>query len=260
MLKVLSTALLVSFLAFPAAPASGESLVVWGSTTCQKRFLEPGAADLKKATGIDLTVNGVGTGQGLLALFEGKTSVSAASEPLEDAVQSARKLAAEQGKTLTVPSGLLFHEIVQDIVVPIVHRDNPVRTLNWAQLRDIHSGSIANWKQVGGPDRPIRVVTSHTGSATRAIFQKLVMQGQEYAPGALAMETTKNEILAVSDDPGAIGAVSATFLKLYSGKTKPIVTDRISRPLGLITVGLPTPTVKKVIDFFLSPEGKRNLQ
>lgn len=259
-MKISLSALLVAVLAFPPAQASGESLVVWGSTTCQKRFLEPGAEDLKKATGIELTVNGVGTGQGLLALIEGKAVVSAASESLEDAVQSARKIAAEQGKSITVPEGLLFHEIVQDIVIPIVHRDNPVRTLTWAQLRDINSGKIANWSQVGGPDLKILVVTSHSGSATRAFFQKLVMQGQEYAPGARTMDTTKNEILAVSENPGGVGAVSATFLKLFSGKTKPIVTDRITRPLGLITAGPPTPAVRKVIDFFLSSEGRRNFQ
>ncbi|HWR97041.1 MAG TPA: substrate-binding domain-containing protein [Candidatus Methanoperedens sp.] len=259
-MRTTAATLLVSVLAFLPTPASGESLVVWGSTTCQKRFLEPGAEDLKKATGIDLTVNGVGTGQGLLALIEGRAVVSAASESLADAVQSARRIAAEQGKNLTVPEGLLFHEIVQDIVIPIVHRDNPVRSLTWAQLRDINSGRIANWSQVGGPALPIRVVTSHAGSATRAFFQKLVMQGVNYAPDALTMDTTRNEILAVSDNPGGIGAVSATFLKLYSGKTMPVVTDRITRPLGLITVGPPTPMVKMVIEFFLSPEGRRNLQ
>ncbi|RMG72877.1 MAG: phosphate ABC transporter substrate-binding protein, partial [Nitrospirae bacterium] len=83
MKKSIFTLLVALLFAFVAMNAYAERLQVWGSTTCQKRFLEPGAKAFKKATGIDLKVVGVGTGNGLIALIEGKTKVSAASEDLE---------------------------------------------------------------------------------------------------------------------------------------------------------------------------------
>ena len=65
---------------------------LWGSTTCQKRFLEPGAKALEEATGIKIKVYGVGTGKGLLALFEGKTNVAISSNVLEGSILSAQKV------------------------------------------------------------------------------------------------------------------------------------------------------------------------
>lgn len=236
---------------------SGQVLEISGSTTCQKRFLEPAAQAVLKSTNVEIKVSGVGTGKGLIALLDGRVKVSAASEDLEGAIASAMKVAAESNRDLQVPKNLLFHEIMTDLIIPIVHKENPVSDLNWPQLRDIHAGVIKNWREVGGPDLPIQVITSHTGSATKAVFQTLVMQGQQFAVDAMQVDSTRNEILAVSKNKGAIGAVSMGFLKMYSGDTKPVRTSKISRPLGLITIGPPDPTVKKVIEFLRSDEARK---
>jgi len=259
MLKTFAAALAAATLLLPTL-VQAESLEVWGSTTCQKRFLEPGNAALKAATGVDVSVKGVGTGKGMVALIEGKSTVAAASSPLASAIKSAQKTLKKSGKTLAIPDNLQFHEIARDEIVPIVHKDNPVSSLSWQQLSDINTGKISNWKDVGGPDMKIRVITSHPGSATRAVFQKQVMNKAEYVKSAKKVNSTRREIGEVSKFKGAIGAVSAGFYKAKPGKTKIVQSDPISRPLALITIGAPSATVQKVIDFYRSDEGQKQIK
>jgi len=258
--RIIKLMILIVAILFFVIPAWAERLEVWGSTTCQKRFLEPGAKAFKEKTGIELKVVGVGTGKGLIALVEDRAPVSAASEDLESAIHSAKKAAKKMGKVITIPGNLQYHEITRDVIVPIVHKDNPIDSLTWEQLKAINTGKIKNWKEVGGPDLPIRVITSHAGSATRAVFQKLVMNGEEYTPDAVKVVSTRLEVREVSKYRGAIGAVSLGFVKMNPGRTHIIKTDPITRPLGLITIGEPSENVKRLIDFFRSDEGKKYIK
>ena len=232
-------------------------LTIYGSTTCISRFLDPGVADFEKATKSAYRTVGVGTGQGLFALLTGLTEVSAASEELNEAVESAKQYAASKKRTLNVPLNLQYHKIAEDEVVVIVYKDNPVPGLTWKQLKAINSGAIKNWKEVGGPDLHIKVITSHDGSATRKFFQKRVMDGATYIANAVTVWTTEEEIKEVSMDRGAIGAVSITFHSRSPQNTRRLTTDRIVRPLGLITWGPPSPKVYEVIEFFTLGEGRK---
>ena len=237
-----------------------QEVTVAGSTTVQKRILEPGAAGLKAATGIDVKVQGVGTGKGMIALIDGKVPAAAASETLQEAIASAQKAAKEADKTINVPGNLQFHEIMKDSIVVIVNKDNKVGALTKEQLKGINTGKIKNWKEVGGADVPVKVITSHAGSATRAVFQKQVMDGVDYPAGVTEVRTTREEINEVSRDAGAIGAVSEGFFEQNPGKAKTVKAPTIMRPLGLVTVGDAKPEVKKIVDFFKSAEGKKLIQ
>lgn len=240
-----------------AGQSSAQEVKVWGSTTCQKRFLEPGAAALEQATGVQVKVLGVGTGKGMLALLDGKTNVAASSSSLESSIKSAQKEAAKDGKPEPIiPENIMFHEIAKDVIVPIVHKDNPVDSLTFEQLSDLNTGKVTNWKDVGGPDMPVKVVTSHAGSATRSVFQSKVMKKADYIADKIEVKSTRLEINEVSKDVGAIGAVSEGFFNQNPGDAKVIKTDSIERPLALITIGDPAPEVQKIIDFFRG-EGKK---
>jgi phosphate transport system substrate-binding protein len=240
---------------------AAERLLIWGSTTCQKRFIEPGNDALIDATGISVKVVGVGTGRGLLSLIKGKTEVSASSESLNGSVELAKKILATTGEELNIPNDLIYHEIHNDSIVTIVHKDNPINiTLTLEQLKGLNTGKIKNWKEIGGLDLPVRVITSHVGSATRSVYKRIVMQGQEYTKDAIRVRSTRIEIDEVSKYQGAIGAVSEGFYKLNSGKAKVLQTKMVSRPLGLITRGEPQGAVKKVIDFYQSDEGRKYLR
>ena len=240
--------------------SSAEDIVIAGSTTCQKRFLEPGNAALQSSTGINVKVLGIGTGKGMLALLEGQSPAAAVSSSMESALNSAKKAIKEAGKSIEIPSDLQFHQLFLDEIVPIVHKDNPVTSLSFEQLSDIHTGKIKNWSEVGGPDLQIRVVTSHSGSATREVFQDQVMKKQGYVKGAKEVRSTRQEIDEVSKFKGAIGAVSKGFHSANPQNTVVVSTDPISRPLALVTRGAPTPAVQKVIDFYRSDEGQSQLK
>jgi phosphate transport system substrate-binding protein len=224
-----------------------ETVRLHGSTTVQKRVMEPGKMPLFEATGIKLIIVGNGTGLGLEDLLNGKCDASMASEELADAVASMK---AASGKE--APADLKPHVIVSDIIKVIVHPSNPVTKLSKEQLKGLHTGKITNWKEVGGPDMPVMVITSHLGSATRKVFQKAMMDNEPYISGATEVKTTREEIEYVGQFAGAIGAVSQGFITLpeYKGKAKSVDSPEIGRPLMLITKGEPSPAVKKVLDFF----------
>lgn len=250
--------LAVTILTLAAGSAFAANVNLWGSTTCQKRFLEPGAKALQEATGVKIKVFGVGTGKGLIALLDGKTNVAITSNNLEGSIKSAQKVLKKAGKPAAeIPENLQFHEITIDVIVPIVNKNNPVESLTWTQLADLNTGKIKNWKEVGGADMPVKVITSHAGSSTKAVFQKLVMKKADYAADAIQVKSTRLEINEVSKATGGVGAVSAGFFNLNPGKTKVVKTDTVSRPLALITIGDPAPEVQKIIDFFRSTEGKK---
>ncbi len=257
--KVLFVVFCLTFISTLTASAAG-MVKLWGSTTCQKRFLEPGAKALETATGLKIKVLGVGSGKGMLALFEGKTNVATSSSTLEATIHLAQKVLEKAGKPpAKVPEGLIYHEITKDIIVPIVNIKNPVSELSWEQLALLNTGETKNWKDVGGPDMPVTVITSHTGSSTKAVFQKKVMKKADYSIDATQVKSTRLEINEVSKNEGGLGAVSAGFFSLNPGKTKKIKTETIQRPLGLITIGDPTADVQKIIDFFRSPAGQKEI-
>lgn len=245
-------AVLVGMAAFSGV-AGAETVRLNGSTTVQKRIMEPGKDALKKATGIDLVLVGNGTGNGLEDLVGGKCDAAMASEELADAVASMKDAS---GKAAT--GDLKPNVITDDVIKVIVNPSNTVAKLDKEQLKGLHNGTIDNWKKVGGPDLPVIVITSHLGSATRKVFQKAIMDGTKYVTGALEVETTRKEIEDVGQFPEGIGAVSMGFINLPGNKEKVkiVETPNISRPLMLITKGDASPSVKKVIDFFKG-EGKK---
>ena len=243
-----------------ASAAIAETLEVSGSTTVQERAFKGADDKLKTVTGMDIKFLPVGSGRGLMALVDGKVPVSATSETLADTVESAKKAAKDMDKTFAAPANLVFHEISRDSIVVIVHKDNSVGSLTKAQLKDLNTGKVKNWKEVGGPDLAVRVISSHAGSATRSVFQKQMMDGAEYVAGFAEIRTTKEEINEVSKDKGGIGAVSEAFFAANKGQSKVVKTPEIVRPLALITAGEPKPEVKKLIDYFLSAEGKKNMK
>jgi len=238
-----------------------EDLELWGSTTCQKRMIEPTAEMLEKETGIKAKVMGVGTGKGMIALLEGKTPVGLTSNNLEGTLASTQKVRKADGKDpIAIPENLQFHEIISDVIVPIVNDKNPVSALTFEQLKDIHTGKVTNWKDVGGDDMPIIVITSHAGSSTKKVFNSIVMNKEDYVEGAKEVKSTRQEIDEVAKFKGAIGAVSEGFVKMSSKSVKIVKSDDISRPLALVTIGDPNETVQKVIDFLKKEETQKHFK
>lgn len=246
--------------AFAASPSFAQVLEVSGATTVQRRVLEPGAEPLKAATGVQLKVYGPGTGKGMLALFEGKVPVAAAGESLEDAVASAKAAAAESGKTVTVPTNLVYHPVATDNIVVAVHANNPVKTLTRAQVKGLMTGKVKNWSEVGGPNLPVKVYAAAPGQAVRGAVQKGFLDGGEYAPGSSDIRTAVEQLKVISGEPGGIAAMSEPVIKASPEKVHVVAGAVIARPLGFVTVGAPSAEAKKMIDYFRSPEGQKQIR
>jgi phosphate transport system substrate-binding protein len=248
--------LVLLFGLFATTPVFAKDVLVWGSTTCQKIFLEPGKQGLAAQTGINTRTISVGTGKGLIALIHGKADIAAASASLPDAIAAARKQIEINHLQMTVPDNLVYSLIHTDLIIPIIHPSNPVVRLSRSQLKAINTGKITNWREVGGHNLPIQVVTSSFSSATRLVVQKLLLNGEEYSDSVIELSTTREEMLVVADNPAAIGAVSRQFVELHPGLVKALFHDGIERPLGLITIGEPSSSAQALIDYYRTGNGR----
>jgi len=249
---------LVIALAVVLAPgvAGAETLEISGATTVQKRILEPGAAKLKAATGVEIKIHGVGSGKGMLALMEGAVPVAAAGESLEDAVESAKKAAKEAGRAVKIPDNLVYHEVATDNIVFVIHSSNTAPWLTRAQVKSILTGKVANWKEFKGPDLPIKVFAPAAGQAVRTAVEKSILEGERFAPGTTEAVTALEQLKMTGANPGAIAPYSEAVVKESSEKIKIVQGTVIRRPLGFVTIGAPGPAAKKMIDFFRSAEGR----
>jgi phosphate transport system substrate-binding protein len=248
MLKTIAHSLFALSLMTALVPSHAVEMTLNGSTTIQKRILEPAAAAIEAATGIKITVHGTSSGKGFKRILKGKANESLASSPLTSLLSKAK---------LENDGTYQEHVITRDVIVPIVHLSNSVSELSFSQLSDLNTGKIKNWSEVGGPKKKVVVITSNKGSATRAVFQKKVMKKAPYIKGVREVKSTRQEIELVAKFKGGIGAVSEGFIAANPGKVKVIKTDEISRPLSIITKGAPSANLQKLIDFLMTDEAKK---
>lgn len=237
----------LQFAACAAWSAPDETLEISGGTTPWSQAIAPRLLELK-AMGIELRFRGIGTGRGVLSLIDGKVPVAAVGDTLEDAVAAAIKAAKAENREISVPANLAYTTIGADEQVVIVHKGNPVHELSKPQLKAIATGKVANWKEVGGPDLPIKVVVTEPSLAPGQFFRKTVMDGENYVQDAIEVRSPREVITLVSRHPGGIGAAAAVHMKEAPGDARVVKAPAIMRPLGLITVGPPTGVAKKVAD------------
>lgn len=236
-------------------------LALSGSTTVQTRILDPLAADIKQATGLDIKVEGVGSGNGVKRLVAGEVPAAIISSPLEGILKA-------QG--LPEDGTYQMHLLAEDEIVPIINAKNPVEALDWDQLRDLYAGITKNWKEIGGPDRKVQVVTSHSESATREVVWEQVMGKKvDYARSAKIVYATKKEMVMVAENAGAVGAVSVGFVQAYFDEAKrdgdPVEvkilrSNKIARPLAIVSKGDPSPDTAKLIAFLRTEAARKKFK
>ena len=134
-------------------------LVIVGSTTLLP-LSEHLATNYRKELGVDVLVQGGGSSAGPIAIANNIAQIAASSRVLTD----------EETKDLKV------FVIAHDVLAIVVHPSNPVNNITMQQLKDILSGKITNWKEIGAPfSRPIQVINDSSGNGTRAAIEELVM-------------------------------------------------------------------------------------
>lgn len=233
-----------------ALAAGAQTLEISGSTSVVKALVQPNVAAIREATGVAVSFHAMPAGRGMIALFEGKAGMAAVSEGLEASVASARQAMAESGIEAPVPANLVYQEVGRERVAVYLHKDNPVVSLSQAQLRDLFSGKVRNWKELGGPDLPVKIFLSSAGSATRSIMQRQVLGGGAFAPSAAEFRTGLAAMEEVGKERGGIAASGLTLLDhAKTPNIKVAQTAAIERPHGFVTVGPPGEPARKVLDF-----------
>lgn len=223
--------------------AAADPLTIQGSTTFNRRLMEPHQAGIEAVTGHQLTVIPNKSTPGLIALLEGRAHMAMISAPLETEIALVRK----------IMPGLPFEklrafEIDRTRVSFAVNRANPVRAATLDQIADVMLGKIENWNALGGPDLPIRVVLVGGGGGLTVAVESGLLGGRELlAPNKIYVNTPVQLIQVVGQERGAIGfAQLALVQKMKSPELK---TDKpFEQVLYLITFGEPTPAMRSVID------------
>lgn len=243
MKKLIKLAIIASAAALAAGGAAADALKMSGASTVLNVVIQPTKAAVEKSTGHTLAIIGSGTGRGLVDLVDGNSDIAMVSEPLDIAVEAA----AVAGKKID-PKTIQMFELKKDVIVFVVHPSNPVGKLTWDQLRDIHTGKVANWKDLGGNDQAIVVHSDATTGGTRAMVKKIVMGGAEYGSAVKAQTSVKRAAELVGTDEAGVAGVGKGFVD--AAKNKTLDTKKLERPLALATLGAPKPAAKAVIDAF----------
>ena len=223
--------------------ATADPLTIQGSTTFNRRLMEPNQAEIEAVTGHQLTVIPNKSTPGLIALLEGRTHMAMISAPLETEIALVQK----------IMPGLPFEklrafEVDRTRVAFAVNRSNPVRKATLSQIADIMLGKIDNWRALEGPDLPIRVVLVGGGGGLTVAVESGLLNGQEVsAPNKIYVNTPVQLIQVVNQERGAVGFAQLALVEKM--RIPELKTDRaFEQTLYLVTFGEPTPAMRSVID------------
>jgi phosphate transport system substrate-binding protein len=201
-----------------------------------------------------ITVQGGGSAVGIQSALSGAAQIGMA-----DLVQ----LPPEARELTATP-------VARDGIAVVVNPANKAAGLTMAQIRDIFNGKIRNWKEVGGADAPITVVSREAGSGTRSSFEQIVT-GVILSKDALIQDSNGTIRETVANDANAIGYLSHGLL---NEKIKALKVDNVEctvanitagtytlvRPIYLLVKGAPSDQIKSFLDYILSPAGQQTIK
>lgn len=252
----------------PTSPAGG-NIVVKGSDT-MVNLASAWAEEYEiKHPGVKVSVSGGGSGFGITALIEGTTDICNNSRSWKpEEVENAR---AKGFEPVSVAVAL-------DGVAVVVNPQNPVNSLTIDQLAAIYTGKIANWREVGGVDSPIVVLSRDNNSGTHIFFKEQVVQAKdkqaEYGPDVMFLPTSQSISDEVARNPYAIAYFGLGYVTrehkvlgikkdTSSEGVKPDMstikdgTYPVARPLYVTTRGEAQGLIKEYIDWILGSDGQK---
>ncbi|MRR08932.1 phosphate ABC transporter substrate-binding protein [bacterium] len=203
---------------------------------------------------VSITVQGGGSAVGIQSALSGAAQIGMA-----DLVQL-----PPEAKDLTAVA------VARDGIAVVVNPANAVAGLTMAQVRGIFNGTIRNWKEVGGADAPITVVSREAGSGTRTSFEQIV-GGIVLSQDALIQDSNGTIRETVANDANAVGYLSHGLLnekiKALQADGRDCTTEAIMagtytlvRPIYLLVRGAGSEQIAAFIGYVLSPEGQQTIK
>jgi phosphate transport system substrate-binding protein len=248
----------VSFLLVGAGAALADNIVIKGSTTVLPIAQATLEAYMKANPGVKISLSGGGSGEGIKALIDGTTDIATSSRQIKPA-----EVALAKTKGVTP----LETVVATDAIVPIVSPKNPVKDLSMDQLSLIYQGKITNWKEVGGEDLQIVVISRDSSSGTFEAWVELVLRGAKVTPRAQLQASNGAIVQAVSKNRYALGYIGLGYVDKSvkaltvngvhaSEKTALSREYPVSRFLYMMTDGGPKGEAARFLRFVLSPAGQ----
>ena len=237
-----------------------ETLQIDGSTTVGPIADAFAEYFMRTNPGLEITVKKTGSGDGAAALIDSRCDIATMSRFMKDKEFKA----AVDHNVLPVA-----HAIAMDGVCIIVHPSNTVTALTTAQVRDIYAGKTKNWKEIGGPDAEIVIVSRDTSSGTYETFNEKIMEKEKLARNVEYVNSNPQAQARVKTTAGAISYVGIGFVDadvkalkidgiMPTKQTISNGTYPVSRPLFMFTNGYPKlgSTVFKFCTFYLTEKGQ----
>lgn len=220
---------------------------------------------------VSIAVTGGGSGTGIAALINGTVDIANASREMKKSeIEEAQKNGIEP----------VEHVVAIDALAVVVHPSNPVSQLTIPQLAEIFAGRVTNWKEVGGADAPIVLVSRETNSGTHVYFlEQVVRRGEKdnkdvFAPQTLLMPSSVGITSEVRRNPNAIGYDGLGYVDPAHEKMMAVAIDAespfvlpsvaagadgsypIARKLYMYTAGEPTGALANYVAWIEGPEGQ----
>ena len=266
---VLVTTGIAAMMAVAACFATGaepqeQTLQIEGSTTVGPIAEAFAEAFMRADPKVRITVKMTGSGDGAAALIDGRCQIATMSRFMKP---------AEYQKAVEKNVTPCPHAVAMDGVCAVVHPSNPLKAITRIQLRDIYTGKVTNWKELGGPDMPIVAISRDTSSGTYEVFAEKVMGKDKMSEKVEYVNANPQAHVRVKTTAGAIGYVGLGFVDesvkalpvdgvMASRKTIATGIYPISRPLFLFTNGYPElgTTLHAFCTFFLTEKGQEIIE
>ncbi len=270
MKKLFFTLILILFVTPAFAAKNKNSIQIKGSDTMVNLSQSWAEKYMQENPGDFVAVTGGGSGTGISSLISGTCDIANTSRNIK-----------EKEIALAKQKGVNPYEIKVglDGLAVVVNPKNPVTKLTEKQLSDIFTGKATNWKDLGGQDLKIVVLSREVNSGTHVYFKEHVLRGndpnskEEFATSALMLSSSQAIADEVAGNTGAIGYYGMGYIstkqkaiavakdeksEFVPPAIKNVINNKypISRPLFLYTNGEPQGLVKKFVDFCLSKEGQ----
>ncbi len=258
--KVVLAAMLISAIGLFSGCTKNESpkIVIKGSTTVLP-ITQKAAEKYQEKVKVSISIDGSGSGNGIKAIIDGNCDIA----------NSSREIKPEE-KAAAEAKGNIIKEIVAayDMIIPVVNTANPVNNLSLSQLKGIYDGSITNWKEVGGNDETIVVVSRDSSSGTYEIWHEKVQQKTDIRKDALLQASNGAILSTISTNPKAIGYIGYGYI---NNTIKTVMVDNVeitlengksgkfpvSRKLYMyVSEAKLSAEAKAFIDYLLSEEGQ----
>ncbi len=240
------------------AAFAGDKITVQGSDTLLEMVAVEAEAYIKKNPGSIIQVSGGGSGAGIASLINGAIDIANASRPMKK--KEKKRIKKQGGEVFEVAIAL-------DGITLYLNPCNPVDNLTTEQLKDIYTGKINNWKEVGGKDARIIRYGRENNSGTYVYFKKQVLKKRNYVDNTQSLPGTASVVNAVSKDKNGIGyggisyaeGVKVIMVNGVKPTTQTIAKGEypISRKLFQYTIDKPKGLAKSFMLFELSPDGQK---